>query len=587
MKKMKKSEKVFRTLLIAAMGVVLSGVSLATAFASYDTYNDFTIKVEHKFDDKNNGTAQDPDLYNPRDDLIGNIDANGGHGLNVIITDKDGNQATAKDENGSKTDISDTALNGTETGVIAAEKDILDLIEKGLIDKLTGEEGQDLLDKYKEDLQAEDRPVNPDEKYNEENPIPIRPDYGGIATPVLNEEQLAQKDTDLKDRQEQLDAEKASNPEPAMDDFENYEDYLAAHEKWNEWSIEHQKAQDALADDFKQYESLKSDFVKWSAWREEHKDEIAAWEQYDKEKKEYTQWLESITADLRNWFKDQEAAYAASDMYDENMKESYEKAYADTLNKVLDAITDGSLDELKEELSDKDVDGNMWVSEEATYYGKADIDSYLAELDQMDQSMLNNVTYDGGQYTTTSKITVVRVEYEKDADGNLIQYNGAYKIAKTVTYVSTNNGQQWQAVNENNEPVGDLLDSKTIMANAGRVQAFTFTFEHKWAPSSPSSEPGGDPIAPETPAPSQSVPPTPTPIPSTSVPPSETPIDEPEVPLDEPEVPLDEPEVPLDEIELPLEEIPLTGDISYLWYAAALISAAGLLFLVYRNKETA
>lgn len=577
MKKMKKSEKLFRTLLIAAMGVVLSGVTLATAFATYDIYGDFTIKVEHKFDDKNNGTAQDPDLYNPRDDLIGNIDANGGHGLNVSITDKDGNQATAEDENGNKIDISDTALNGTETGVIAAEKDILDLIGKGLIDKLTGEEGKELLNKYKEDLQAEDRPVNPDEKYNEENPIPTRPDYGGIAAPVLDEEQLAQKDADLKDRQEQLDAEKASNPEPAMDDFENYEDYLAAHEKWNEWSVEHQKAQDTLADDFKQYESLKSDFVKWNAWREEHKDEIAAWEQYDKEKKEYTQWLEGITADLRKWFKEQEAA--ASDMYDANMKESYEKAYADTLNKVLETLANGdSLDELEKELNSKDVDGNTWVSEEATYYGKADIDSYLAKLDQMDQSMLNNVTYDGGQYTTTSKITVVRVEYEKDADGKLIQYNGAYKIAKTVTYVSTNNGQQWQAVNENNEPVGDLLDSATIMANAGRVQAFTFTFEHKWAPPSPSFEPGGDPSTPETPAPSQSVPPTPTP--STSVPPSEFPIDDPETPLDEPEI-------PLDEVELPLEEIPLTGDISYLWYAAALISAAGLLFLVYRNKETA
>lgn len=576
-KKMKKSEKLFRTLLIAAMGVVLSGVTLATAFATYDIYGDFTIKVEHKFDDKNNGTAQDPDLYNPRDDLIGNIDANGGHGLNVSITDKDGNQATAEDENGNKIDISDTALNGTETGVIAAEKDILDLIGKGLIDKLTGEEGKELLNKYKEDLQAEDRPVNPDEKYNEENPIPTRPDYGGIAAPVLDEEQLAQKDADLKDRQEQLDAEKASNPEPAMDDFENYEDYLAAHEKWNEWSVEHQKAQDTLADDFKQYESLKSDFVKWNAWREEHKDEIAAWEQYDKEKKEYTQWLEGITADLRKWFKEQEAA--ASDMYDANMKESYEKAYADTLNKVLETLANGdSLDELEKELNSKDVDGNTWVSEEATYYGKADIDSYLAKLDQMDQSMLNNVTYDGGQYTTTSKITVVRVEYEKDADGKLIQYNGAYKIAKTVTYVSTNNGQQWQAVNENNEPVGDLLDSATIMANAGRVQAFTFTFEHKWAPPSPSFEPGGDPSTPETPAPSQSVPPTPTP--STSVPPSEFPIDDPETPLDEPEI-------PLDEVELPLEEIPLTGDISYLWYAAALISAAGLLFLVYRNKETA
>ena len=576
-KKMKKSEKLFRTLLIAAMGVVLSGVTLATAFATYDIYGDFTIKVEHKFDDKNNGTAQDPDLYNPRDDLIGNIDANGGHGLNVSITDKDGNQATAEDENGNKIDISDTALNGTETGVIAAEKDILDLIGKGLIDKLTGEEGKELLNKYKEDLQAEDRPVNPDEKYNEENPIPTRPDYGGIAAPVLDEEQLAQKDADLKDRQEQLDAEKASNPEPAMDDFENYEDYLAAHEKWNEWSVEHQKAQDTLADDFKQYESLKSDFVKWNAWREEHKDEIAAWEQYDKEKKEYTQWLEGITADLRKWFKEQEAA--ASDMYDANMKESYEKAYADTLNKVLETLANGdSLDELEKELNSKDVDGNTWVSEEATYYGKADIDSYLAKLDQMDQSMLNNVTYDGGQYTTTSKITVVRVEYEKDADGKLIQYNGAYKIAKTVTYVSTNNGQQWQAVNENNEPVGDLLDSATIMANAGRVQAFTFTFEHKWAPPSPSFEPGGDPSTPETPAPSQSVPPPPAPRPR--VPPSEFPIDDPETPLDEPEI-------PLDEVELPLEEIPLTGDISYLWYAAALISAAGLLFLVYRNKETA
>ena len=48
MKKMKRSEKVFRTLLIAVMGVVLSGVTLATAFAVYEP----TIQVEHVWQDK-------------------------------------------------------------------------------------------------------------------------------------------------------------------------------------------------------------------------------------------------------------------------------------------------------------------------------------------------------------------------------------------------------------------------------------------------------------------------------------------------------------------------------------------------------
>ena len=101
------------------------------------------------------------------------------------------------------------------------------------------------------------------------------------------------------------------------------------------------------------------------------------------------------------------------------------------------------------------------------------------------------------------------------------------------------------------------------------VESYLYTYLHVKEP---------NPVPPETPPV--------TPPPSESVPVSDPPTSEPPA-SEPPEVPLDDPETPLDEIELPLEEIPLTADISYLWYMAALISAAGLFFLVRRNQKSA
>ncbi|MDE6281955.1 MAG: doubled motif LPXTG anchor domain-containing protein, partial [Oscillospiraceae bacterium] len=79
----------------------------------------------------------------------------------------------------------------------------------------------------------------------------------------------------------------------------------------------------------------------------------------------------------------------------------------------------------------------------------------------------------------------------------------------------------------------------------------------------------------------------------------EEPIEDPEIPLDElPEEPveIDEPEIPLEELpeiididdpDVPLSDVPQTGDISFLWYGAVVVSVMGLvgLSLLERKKR--
>ena len=65
-------------------------------------------------------------------------------------------------------------------------------------------------------------------------------------------------------------------------------------------------------------------------------------------------------------------------------------------------------------------------------------------------------------------------------------------------------------------------------------------------------------------------------------PPPEEEITEPEVPLAPP--PEEEVEIPDDPV--PLADVPATGDISILWYAAAVMSACGLALLNLFKKKT-
>lgn len=178
-------------------------------------------------------------------------------------------------------------------------------------------------------------------------------------------------------------------------------------------------------------------------------------------------------------------------------------------------------------------------------------------------------------------------------------------IGYRKTYVSTDNGETWTLSgvvdskgNDISDQYADEMDS-TIENPVGDdevVESYLYTYLHVKNPSSERTgkEPKPDPKPDPKPGPKPGPDPDPDPdpvIPVIPVPedPSEE-IPAPEVPLAEPEVP-EEPEVeePLEEIDepdVPLADIPETGDISGLWYAAALLAAAGLAALLCQDRRS-
>lgn len=599
MKKMKKSEKVFRTLLIAAMGVALTGVTLATAFATYE------IKIEHIFQDHDNGTSNLPTgvssgEYTPRDDLI---DSLGDGGLSVEVEG-----STTKDEDGN--DVrNETAVitDGKESGNDVGVKQAVDIANK-LLDQLEGQDGntnpdvKEKLENIKNKVDALDG-QNPDdmnvmdENGEEVAKYPIKEQPAGEKPPVVPEEPKAKVE------------DPGAIPEPpARNEGESDEDYNARFQEFQETTLKeyNEKYEAYTADQARlkdEQEKYDAAVEAWEKWDKDWKD----WEAYQEAKAAYLDKLDEISKELRDWITNNGGTLEGLDysqLTDKALKESYQQAYLEVCKELNNLFStkqatndDGTpkVDENGEPVMEtvldvsklKDVKAALGNIYSPVLSGEVEVNTWQAPKQEYETGEDNiNLFEFEAWLSDESKKTLEAAGYHSDKSPFKITVVGIAKDGTEVTYISKDGGENWYKsddLDEKGDPKNGVssADTKAIVKDGYVTNAITFTFLHEWTPEADKpTYPGENVEVTPPPAPTSTPTPTPTPTPSTSVPPSETPIDEPETPLDEPDI-------PLDEVELPLEEIPLTGDISYLWYAAALISAAGLLFLVYRNKETA
>ena len=172
----------------------------------------------------------------------------------------------------------------------------------------------------------------------------------------------------------------------------------------------------------------------------------------------------------------------------------------------------------------------------------------------------STIDYDGTVY----QITIVVTEKEETVRiGN-----------KTIVVTTLTVGDP--LIQKINDKDGNAIDP-TIVTSIDFNNTYT---PEKKDPPPPSTEDGEDPKdPPEDPEdPGEDIPDPEVPL----APPPEEEITEPEVPL----APPPEEEVEIPEEPVPLADVPATGDISILWYAAALMSACGLAVLNLFKKKT-
>ena len=189
-------------------------------------------------------------------------------------------------------------------------------------------------------------------------------------------------------------------------------------------------------------------------------------------------------------------------------------------------------------------------------------------------------------FTKPDTYTFFVTEPKGTEDG--IGYDGTtYRITIVVTEKSETVKIGDKTVTMTTLTVGDPLIQKTTDKDGNVLETPEtvngITFNNTYTPDNPPPPPteeGEDPEDPhEDPEdPGEDIPDPEVPL----APPPEEEITEPEVPLAPP--PEEEVEIPDDPV--PLADVPATGDISILWYAAAVMSACGLALLNLFKKKT-
>lgn len=191
-----------------------------------------------------------------------------------------------------------------------------------------------------------------------------------------------------------------------------------------------------------------------------------------------------------------------------------------------------------------------------------------------------------GTYTFTV------TEQKKDNDPNTIYDETKYQIVVTITskkvdLSGVDIGNDTTEFNPDNvceyettvvikKATGVDLEGKTTWEELGENESMSFNnkYTSTETPVIPKPDPKPDPDPDPKPGPDPNPDPGPEPDPDIDVP-------DPDVPLVAP--PEEEIEVPDDDV--PLADVPQTGDISAMWYAAALFSACGLAVLALLRKE--
>lgn len=615
MKLTKMLKKAGRTALILAMAISLCGTTLCKAFATYVPY---IVNVEHIFHDYKNGAEVETGEYSPRDDLINGLDgkANGEPGaLNV--------------EYGPSTESpkGNISLNGTETGESigwddASKAAVKEWLKNELDDNKDGNEAlkntlENIYKEYDEACDGEPWGCRPEGK--EPTSIPELPT------------------AEVKDP-----GEEPEEPESRREDEseEDYEARLTEHEKeleaWENARSAYEADQARLAEEQAAYdeamELCKNAYNEWVAGLEYPEDAedieswLESWREWKEYEKNYQEWekgyletLQKVLEELRGLV-GEDGLDAAVEITDKNLLSGYEKARLEVVWNCLwlgydygsesidwDAVMDG-LDEGSESYENSGIEINTWKDVDGATGEHADgtqnLFEFKAWLDESSKAALEAGDYTTGNDGNPTRITVVCVKYDVMDEINdegetvlkFVDVDGkgcaiADEDAGTKTYISLDNGETWyesDAFDENGKVKAGAEGIKTEDINLEKgwfASAVTFTFDHYWGPTpdTPVVELPEDPVPEESEKPED-------PEPEVSETPDEPEpevSETPEEPVEDPETPLGEPpeETEVDEPDVPLSDIPQTGDISGLWYAAALVAAVGLMGLLYQDRR--
>lgn len=609
MKLTKMLKKAGRTALILAMAVSLCGTTLCKAFATYVPY---IVNVEHVFHDHKNGAEVETGEYSPRDNLIDGLGK-----------DEDGEPGALNVEYGPSTTEGVSkeggiSLNGAETGGNVGWTDAGKVMQ-ALLDRLDvdnadgdGESENEELKELKSELESIYKEYGEADAGKPED-IPDRPE--GDEPPAIPDEPKAKVEA----------PEEPTAPERGEDESDEifearWAEYLEKFDEYSNAYEEYTADQARLEAEMANYKNAKEAYETWAEGKDsEELENWKIWEEYQQWEKGYLEKLQRVMGDLRTLVG--EDCFEAVEMTDKNLLSGYEKTLLGAIMDCLyweydnenEGINDweGVVEELRwgvEDLESYESSGlkiDTWKGVDGTAGEYADgtqnLFEFKAWLDESSKAALEAGRYTTGNDGNPTRITVICVKYkveevENDEGETVLKFVNADESAGTKTYISFDNGTTWyesSELNENGEPKDGAVGTATndIQLGSGWVtNAVTFTFEHSWEPPTPDTPVyEGEKPVPEDLVPEESEKPE-DPEPEVSETPDEPEpevSETPEEPVEDPETPLGEPpeETEVDEPDVPLSDIPQTGDISGLWYAAALIAAVGLMGLLYQDRR--
>lgn len=604
MKLTKMLKKAGRTALILAMVVSLCGTTLCKAFASYGPPG-YVVNVEHVFHDYKNGAEVETGEYSPRDDLIDGLDKKAAGGKPGALNVEYGPSTESPEGN--------ISLNGTETGENigwddASKAAVKEWLKNKLDDNKDGNEAlkntlENIYKEYAEAVDGEpwghrpegDEPTSIPEEIPELPTAEVEDPGEAPKEPERQREDESKEDYELrlaehdkkfeawKDARDAYDADQAR----LADERAAYDEAMKPYEDaYNEWVAGLEDPEDA--------EDIGSWLKSWKDW-EEYQQRHQKWEN------SYLDTLQKVLEELRSLVGEDDLDTAV-EITDKNLLSGYEKARLEVVMDCLgygyddeeddwnwDAVI-GKLDAGSGSYESSGIKIDTWKGEGEYNEGERNLFEFKAWLDKSSKTALAGGDYTTGNDGNPTRITVICVKYDRTekegTDGKIYTIWTEDSNAGTKIYISEDNGVTWYEADEDGNKGTDEVDTASILGNGWVTGAVTFTFEHYWKPPTPDT-----PVVelPEDPVPEESEKPE-DPEPEVSETPDEPEpevSETPEEPVEDPAIPLGEPpeKTEVDEPDVPLSDIPQTGDISVLWYAAALVAAVGLMGLLYQDRR--
>lgn len=207
--------------------------------------------------------------------------------------------------------------------------------------------------------------------------------------------------------------------------------------------------------------------------------------------------------------------------------------------------------------------------------------------------------FDKDTEVTLTVKEIIPAEDAEDRDENVIFDKSEYQVKFTVTVKEqvykigpdpedSTRAKKYTVINRT---VGDFSYWLVVDENGNKIEAKKMdglVFNNQYTVPEDPDRPGGDDPDPTPPGNDPDPDPEP-PTPPTPEDPNEPPTP-PEEEFEDPQVPLsdrpdEDPEEDLEDPDVPLADVPMTGDISGMWYVAAILSVCGLAVVFVSKKR--